>query len=82
MLGRRALQRTSLQLWNTDSRSTGAIRAFSVLNRPPPNYEGHVPLTGIEKACLAAGSAVASLIDPRRGGIDIQLVFKVHSTEC
>ncbi|EPE32171.1 hypothetical protein GLAREA_07304 [Glarea lozoyensis ATCC 20868] len=41
-------------------------RSFSVLNRPPPNYEGHVPLTRIEKAGLAVGSAVWSLIDPRR----------------
>lgn len=41
-------------------------RPFSVLNRPPPNYEGHVPLTTIERFGLAVGSAVASLINPRR----------------
>lgn len=41
-------------------------RSFSVLNRPPPNYEGHVPLTSIERFGLAIGSAVASLINPRR----------------
>ncbi|KAM0665049.1 hypothetical protein MY8738_006435 [Beauveria namnaoensis] len=41
-------------------------RAFSVLNRPPPNYEGHVPLTRIERAGLALGSGVMSLINPYR----------------
>ena len=44
-------------------------RRFSILNRPPPKYEGHVPLTGIERAGLAVGSAVMSLFDPHRGGI-------------
>jgi ubiquinone biosynthesis protein COQ4 len=44
-------------------------RSFSVLNRPPPNYEGHVPLTRIEQAGLAVGSAVISLLNPRRGGL-------------
>jgi len=44
-------------------------RHFSVLNRPPPNYPGHVPLTGIEKAGLAVGSAVMSLMNPHRGGM-------------
>jgi hypothetical protein len=44
-------------------------RHFSVLSRPPPNYPGHVPLTRIEKAGLAVGSAVMSLSDPHRGGI-------------
>ncbi len=43
-------------------------RRFSVLNRPPPNYPGHVPLTRIEKAGLALGSAVMSLLNPYRGG--------------
>ncbi|KFY35379.1 hypothetical protein V494_05974 [Pseudogymnoascus sp. VKM F-4513 (FW-928)] len=41
-------------------------RPFSVLNRPPPNYEGHVPLTRLERAGLAVGSAITSLIDPYR----------------
>lgn len=40
---------------------------FSILNRPPPNYPGHVPLTSIERIGLAAGSAIASLTNPRRG---------------
>ena len=39
-----------------------------MLNRPPPNYDGHVPLTTIERIALAAGSAVVSLWNPRRGG--------------
>jgi len=43
------------------------IRTFSVLSRPPPNYPGHVPLTIPERVLLAAGSAVASFINPRRG---------------
>ncbi|KAJ6789483.1 hypothetical protein PWT90_00284 [Aphanocladium album] len=41
-------------------------RSFSVFNRPPPNYEGHVPLTRIERAGLAVGSGVMSLINPYR----------------
>ncbi|RDL36071.1 putative Ubiquinone biosynthesis protein coq4, mitochondrial [Venustampulla echinocandica] len=46
-----------------------SFRNFSVLNRPPPNYEGHVPLTRLEKAGLAVGSAVGSLINPYRGDL-------------
>lgn len=45
------------------------IRLFSVLNRPPPNYKGHVPLTLIERSALAVGSAVTSLFNPRRAGL-------------
>lgn len=52
------------------------LRAFSVLNRPPPNYEGHVPLTRIERAALAVGSAVTCLVNPRREGM---LFFTVHT---
>lgn len=29
------------------------LRAFSVLNRPPPSYDGHVPLTRTERGALA-----------------------------
>lgn len=43
-------------------------RSFSVLNRPPPNYEGHVPLNKLEKGALAVGSAFGSLFNPYRGG--------------
>ncbi len=42
--------------------------SFSVLDRPPPNYEGHIPLTTPERGALAVGSAVMSLLNPRRGG--------------
>ncbi|KAK3190683.1 Ubiquinone biosynthesis protein [Lecanicillium sp. MT-2017a] len=41
-------------------------RSFSVLNRPEPKYPGHVPLTRIERASLAVGSGVMSLINPYR----------------
>ena len=47
---------------------TLSSRSFSVLNRPPPKYSGHVPLTTIERAGLAVGSAVISLFNPRRAG--------------
>lgn len=52
-------------------------RPFSVLNRPPPKYEGHVPLNALERSALAAGSAVMSLFNPRRGGT---LVLSITST--
>ncbi|KAL8896479.1 MAG: hypothetical protein Q9192_003072 [Flavoplaca navasiana] len=45
------------------------LRHFSVLNRPPPNYKGHVPLTLIERSALAVGSAVTSLFNPRRADL-------------
>lgn len=41
-------------------------RMFSVLNRPPPNYPGHVPLTFLERGALAIGSAFGSLRNPYR----------------
>ncbi|KAI5867435.1 Coq4-domain-containing protein [Durotheca rogersii] len=47
------------------SRRSGA-RPFSVLNRPPPNYPGHVPLTGLERVALAVGAGVLSLANPYR----------------
>ena len=43
-------------------------RCFSVLNRPPPKYEGHIPLTRVERLGLAIGSGLGSFLDPRRGG--------------
>ncbi|KAL1972296.1 hypothetical protein VTN31DRAFT_7515 [Thermomyces dupontii] len=46
-----------------------ACRSFSVLNRPPPNYPGHVPLTCVERGALAVGSALGSLLNPRRGDL-------------
>ena len=48
-----------------------SARPFSVLNRPPPNYEGHVPLNAFEQGSLAIGSALMSLMNPRRGGMFI-----------
>lgn len=44
-------------------------RPFSALNRPPPKYPGHVPLTGIERVALAVGSGILSFLDPRRGDL-------------
>jgi len=41
-------------------------RPFSILNRPQPNYPGHVPLTSVERVGLAVGSAITSLINPYR----------------
>jgi len=38
------------------------------LSKRPAAYEGHVPLNWFENAFLAVGSAVMSLVDPRRGG--------------
>ena len=48
--------------------ATASARQFSALNRPPPNYPGHVPLTRIERAGLAVGSGIMSLLDPYRHG--------------
>lgn len=42
--------------------------SFSALARPPPNYEGHIPLNLPERGLLAVGSAIGSLLNPRRGG--------------
>lgn len=50
------------------ARVASCSRSFSVLNRPPPRYPGHVPLTRIERAALAVGSGLTSYIDPYRGG--------------
>ncbi|OTA56837.1 Coq4-domain-containing protein, partial [Hypoxylon sp. EC38] len=50
----------------SSSSSSSRSRPFSVLNRPPPNYPGHVPLTRLERAALAVGSGVVSLLDPYR----------------
>lgn len=43
-------------------------RAFSVLERPPPNYPGHVPLTPLERAGLAVGSGIMAFFNPYRPG--------------
>ncbi|RAR07447.1 ubiquinone biosynthesis protein coq4, mitochondrial [Stemphylium lycopersici] len=44
-------------------------RSFSVLNRPRPNYEGHIPLTRIERLGLALGSGLGSFLDPRKADL-------------
>ena len=31
-------------------------------------YDGHIPLNWFETAFLAVGSAIMSIVDPRRGG--------------
>ncbi|PON22728.1 ubiquinone biosynthesis protein coq-4, mitochondrial [Trichoderma gamsii] len=46
--------------------ATVAARHFSALNRPPPKYPGHVPLTKIEQAGMAIGSGIMSLFNPYR----------------
>jgi ubiquinone biosynthesis protein COQ4 len=43
-------------------------RTFSVLNRPKPNYPGHIPLNGPEKVTGALIAAAVAYADPRRGG--------------
>ncbi|KAK1783819.1 coenzyme Q biosynthesis protein Coq4-domain-containing protein [Copromyces sp. CBS 386.78] len=48
---------------------TQQTRQFSALNRPPPNYPGHVPLTRLERLGLFVGSGLISLADPRRGDL-------------
>ena len=57
-------------------------RPFSVLNRPPPNYSGHVPLTKVERAGLAVGSAVMSLINPYRAGIYTHCIPRIFADGC
>ncbi|KAK5207437.1 Ubiquinone biosynthesis protein [Exophiala xenobiotica] len=60
--GTRSLHRLS----DGKQQSSSHRQPFSVLNRPPPNYPGHVPLTSVERVGLAVGSAITSLIDPYR----------------
>jgi len=44
------------------------LQTFSVLNRPPPNYPSHVPLSFLERCGLAVGSAIGSMVDHHRHG--------------
>ncbi|KAL7919531.1 coenzyme Q biosynthesis protein Coq4 domain-containing protein [Trichoderma austrokoningii] len=44
-------------------------RHFSALNRPPPRYPGHVPLTKMERAGMAIGSGIMSLFNPYRADL-------------
>ncbi|CAD6498957.1 BgTH12-07868 [Blumeria graminis f. sp. triticale] len=43
--------------------------SVSRLQRSSPNYAGHVPLGGLEKAGLAVGAAIVSLLQPRRADL-------------
>jgi hypothetical protein len=49
--------------------SSSSRRNFSVFNRPPPNYPGHVPLTKVERVGLAVGASLWSFFDPYRHGM-------------
>lgn len=60
---------TDASLSHLGPHKQSAARCFSVLNRPPPSYEGHIPLTVTERLGLAIGSGLGSFIDPRRGGV-------------
>ncbi|KAJ5469536.1 Ubiquinone biosynthesis protein coq4 [Penicillium diatomitis] len=68
-LGSRSSQGLRKLCYSSSSNMTSVIRPFSVLNRPKPNYPGHVPLTTIERGALALGSAFGSLINPRRADL-------------
>lgn len=52
------------------------VQSFSILNRPPPNYEGHVPLTTIERVVLGAGAGIAALLNIRRHGMSRNCVLQ------
>lgn len=67
-LGRRGAIELRALAASPNLSAASTLRPFSVLNRPPPNYPGHVPLTTIERGALALGSAIGSLINPRRAG--------------
>ncbi|KAK1672634.1 coenzyme Q biosynthesis protein Coq4 [Colletotrichum godetiae] len=54
---------------SSSSSSSSSRRPFSVLNRPPPNYPGHIPLTKIERAALGLGAGIWSLLSPYRGDL-------------
>jgi ubiquinone biosynthesis protein COQ4 len=58
--------RIQVQVQVPPSPSPRLTRSFSVPSRPLPAYPGHVPLTTVERAALAVGSAVTSLINPYR----------------
>ncbi|EUC47898.1 hypothetical protein COCMIDRAFT_3203 [Bipolaris oryzae ATCC 44560] len=60
---------TARSIPQPSSQHVQSLRPFSVLNRPPPNYEGHIPLTRLERLGLALGSGIGSFLDPRRGDL-------------
>ncbi|KAI1981079.1 Ubiquinone biosynthesis protein [Ophidiomyces ophidiicola] len=55
--------------WRVSYTPRNVAREFSLLNRPSPKYPGHIPLTSVERGALAIGSAVGSLLNPRRGDL-------------
>ncbi|USP82571.1 uncharacterized protein yc1106_09845 [Curvularia clavata] len=65
----RKLQQLTSQSIPLISSHGQSLRCFSVLNRPSPNYKGHIPLTRIERLGLALGSGIGSFLDPRRGDL-------------
>jgi ubiquinone biosynthesis protein COQ4 len=46
-------------------------------NVSQPAYDGHIPLNWAENAFLAVGSAVMSLMDPRRGGVPFDIYVAI-----
>ncbi|KAI9849192.1 MAG: Ubiquinone biosynthesis protein [Thelocarpon superellum] len=46
--------------------TASGAQGFSILHRPPAKYDGHVPLTTLERAALALGSAAVAITNPRR----------------
>ncbi|KAL7822741.1 coenzyme Q biosynthesis protein Coq4 domain-containing protein [Trichoderma gracile] len=65
--GHHAISRSST---TTKTPSTAVMaRRFSALNRPPPKYPSHVPLTRIEQVGMALGSGVMSLLNPYRADL-------------
>ena len=48
----------------------------SVAEARVPTYPGHIPLTPFENGFLAVGSALMAFIDPRRGGMFINIDTK------
>ncbi len=61
-----ALLRSILRPTTSTHARHSFVRDLSILNRPPPKYPGHVPLTFVERSALAVGSAVTSLLNPHR----------------
>lgn len=71
-LSRRALNSNTKFLAAATTATNNDItspRRFSILNRPKPAYESHIPLTITERAGLAIGSALWSFFDPTRGDL-------------
>ncbi|RHZ47287.1 ubiquinone biosynthesis protein COQ4 [Aspergillus thermomutatus] len=70
LLGRRGAGLAARGMTQAESATASyLVRSFSALNRPPPKYPGHVPLTFLERGALAVGSAVGSLMNPRRADL-------------